>query len=359
MANFTPLSIAHQFPPKIKEPEGDDTYEAKVKGKVFKPEHDKTKHDFGSDYRDASADDEFEAEETNKYPSAPLPFLVPKAPRLGPQRNNSIPGLPALNPEAVSAVASRVTAAAIMVDLKLSKHTISDGVVSSANSVPATPSTAFYDPDRDPRRQPRPYSDLGEAFTSSRPEESSPCTAEQISFLPQFSKENIAKLSNISEKDYRPSPSAPVQDSDGDGEAADDELNTESDLESQADDDDFEYSGNPEDKEKGNVDIGYESLGSRFKKIEIRKRTFSETEDVKDGDDEVRKEIGVSMTNGKQRQENSTSVTPLTEEEKEHMRHGKKAKTEGMTDTTDATGATVEATVREDISKGLDHQSGQ
>ena len=330
MADLTPLSIGHQVQSTGKKPKQGHSYEDKVKSKAFMVENDEPKPEFASDYRDASADDDFDAEETNKYPQAPLPFLIPKAPRLAPQRSNSIPGLPSLDSElesaVASAIASKVTAATAPANLEQAKGTISNHPDSPAQSLPATASTTVYNPDRDPRRRPKPYPDLGEASASFLSRKPSTSLTENGSALPSVTKENIAKLNNISPSTYRPSPLAPTQDTEGDDEDADDELNTESDLETHADDDDFEYGANAEGNEEEN-DESYENLRVRFKNVDLKKRTFAELEAAQPGDDEAEKEISETMTGGGDEQEKIGSIASVTEVEKEHLRRDKKART--------------------------------
>jgi len=82
MADLTPLSIAQPLTRAQKKWKQDiESFEEKIDKKNFKLEGEKPKLGFGSEYRDASADDEMEAEDSYKYPAAPLPLLVPKAPR--------------------------------------------------------------------------------------------------------------------------------------------------------------------------------------------------------------------------------------------------------------------------------------
>jgi len=82
VAYLTPLNLVQ---PSMREQkrskQGIEPFEEKIKMKMSKPEDHQPKLGFGSEYRDASADDEMEAEESHKYAAAGLPFFVPKVPK--------------------------------------------------------------------------------------------------------------------------------------------------------------------------------------------------------------------------------------------------------------------------------------
>lgn len=82
MPHLTPLSIAQLLMrDRKKVKQSTESFEETINKKNFEPEDDKPKLEFGSEYRDVSADDEMEAEEFHQYPAARLPFLVPKVPK--------------------------------------------------------------------------------------------------------------------------------------------------------------------------------------------------------------------------------------------------------------------------------------
>lgn len=82
MADLTPLSITLPLTRERKKSWQDfDSFEERIKKENFKLEDDKPKLEFGSEYRDASADDEMEADESCKYAAARMPFLTLKASR--------------------------------------------------------------------------------------------------------------------------------------------------------------------------------------------------------------------------------------------------------------------------------------
>ena len=287
-------------------------------------ENKEPKLEFTSDYRDASADDEFDTEDIDRYPQAALPFLVPKAPRLAPQRSDSIPGLPSLDSElgsmVASAIASEVTAATALAELKQKKGRMSNAPNSPTRSVPQIASTTSYNPNRDPRRRPKLYPDLSEASTSFASREPSPVRTKNSPSLPSVTAENIAQLNRISQDAYRPSPPA------RDDEDADDELNTESDLETHADDDDFEYGAILEGNE-GKDDEEYESLRVRLNDLHVRKRTFTEFEAAQPGDEEAKKAIGDTTPDGRDKEEDIEANMQAQKGEEEHSRREKKART--------------------------------
>lgn len=318
MAFLSPMSIRNALPPKPERSRDAMSYEEKIRRKAFNSRSDEPKPNFGSDYRDASADDEFEAEEVYKYPAAPLPFLRPKAPRLGPQRDISIPGLVTLDHEGASAVVSKITAA-------LAGPTIPDNVDSADQPLIPSVTTAFYIPKPDSHRRPKPYPDLSEA-----PKESTPpnFTQEQGPSPSTLSKENVAKFDTPFDNDYRLSSQAYVHNSDGDDEDEDNPPNTESDLETHDGDDDFEYAVNEEEEEEDAV-----GLRSRLQNVAIGKRSRATIEDAKDKEEGHESRTGATCgaADGEHAQDVDANML-LMAGEKEEVRHGKKARTDDPAD---------------------------
>ena len=304
-----------------------------MENRDFKQENLQAETCFGSDYRDASADDEFEAEDDYKYPQASLPFLVPKAPRLGPQRDVSIPGLPPLHPDHASAVAAKIAAAAGLLATQQSKAGTPNDGASSPESLPTKVNTTSYMPNRDLRRQTH---HPGQSGSSTKPSlemvsprtTSAPLAANQGSSSPALKTENIAKLNVDSRREYRDHfPPVHIHHSDGDDEAADDDINTESDLETHVEDEDIDYVANPEDEE-------YESLRSRFDNVGI-KRTHDTLEDTEDDLEVGKGKIAATANhdiNLRGRHGAISLERQPTEEEKEEVRQGKKARVEGPVD---------------------------
>ncbi len=353
MASLTPLSITHPTSQKPKKRKQDgDSYEEKVNKKTFKSENDLLKPNFGSDYRDASADDELEAEEVHKSPSTGLPFLIPKAPKVGPKREVNLPGLPPLDSKVVPTLASTSRATVTQLDIeKARKYVLKDTDILKS-SFAATVNTSFYIASRDPRNRTTPRSGPSENTTSTSKGSiflatAMNSTAEQDS-SPALSRQNVAKLNTPSMKEYRPSSLAQRQTNDGEDEDADDERNTESDLETHPDEDEIKYDANPEEE-----DERHESLKTQFKNVGIRKRTHEELEDGEIDDEGAATLDG--GTNGGHDTENKTLVLPLTEEEKEQVRRGKKARTKGTTDVTDEAGG-KNASSREEPANDVDKE---
>lgn len=76
---------------------------------------------------------------------------------------------------------------------------------------------------------------------------------------------------------FRIAPAVHGETSDADDEDGDDDLNTESDLETHADDDAFEYSANPEEDEEGQ-----HYLRSQLQGVAIKKRSHAQVEDAEE-----------------------------------------------------------------------------
>ena len=293
------------------------------------------KTDFGSDYRDASADDELETEEVSKYPRTQLPFLLSKAPRNGLQVGVTVPGLPNLDTKVVSAVASQA-------NLKQTQSIRFDDADRLLPLPPATRGTSYYLPHVDPRRQSTPYPDLGEASTSP-PSRNPPSSLKPASLItdsdrsaPDSKEANIVTLDAFSNDDYRASVLAQKCDSDGDVEDADDELNTESDLETHAGDDVIGYTTDP-DKEIEEADEAFEGLRSRFKKVGLKKRMHAEVEDSKDDVDNDSKATEGGL--GEDGHGEKMVGSSLRGKSQKHVRPDKKARTSSA----DRVGATIEA----------------
>lgn len=247
----------------------------------------------------------------------------------GSQREVTIPGLPTLDQSTVSDVASTLIAAKTLVELKQPTSTPRG---ESSNAVPpffAIGSPPYHRPDDEARRR------LSSYLESTRPSTGQLCLATPASLTTQqgsvppspnsLTKENVAKLSVVSGRGLRPLPPPHAGNNDADDEDADDELKTESDLETHADDEAFDYSANPEED-----DEDHHILRTRLKSVALRKRTHAEVEDAeeeKEGSEEhgiADKEAG---DNGASSQVQKTSVLPMTEQKKVDGHNGKKART--------------------------------
>lgn len=125
---------------------------------------------------------------------------------------------------------------------------------------------------------------------------------------------NIAKL-NASTKDAYRQLLKPQTSDIGEEEDADDELNTESDLETHAGDDEFEYVADPK------RDEAYEDLRERLGKVDIRKRTRGQVDDAAAEADE---DCSVGMGSAADLTDGGAWLVP--EEVKEQVHGGKKAK---------------------------------
>lgn len=284
MAELTPLSISRPLDRNTKETQcNQDSYEAKVKKRCVKLD-DNQRHDFGSDYRDVRAmspsivEEADEGKKPSNYPAAPLPFLA-NAP-IAETRKPIIPSI-TQGPRTAAEIKSKVS-----------------------NFITRTPG---YHLELDHRARPS-------LFTN--PDTPTYLGAEASSPPPSptgFSKEQMA---NITKKDsYRPNAGNSYP-SDQE-EVADDEHATESDLETHAGDDDFDYAANPEEE-----DEGYDSLQSQFKNVRIRKRQRDDVE-VAEDDNEAWQGADIAHLNGDGMQK--TPKLPLTGEERANR--GKKSRT--------------------------------
>ena len=277
MANLTPLSIALPLKQKIGNILRDqDSYEAKVKTKGVKPD-DGRKYHFGSEYRDkeetspSAVDEAHNGKMPPKFEAAPLPFLVNK-----PLENAIDPFAQETTP--TTAEPPFWAGQAVASDLK-SKLQAQGHARQSFN--PDTP-----------------------ASVTAKPSSSPPSSTD-------FTKEQVAHLTDKDEDGYRPTagdsyPSDQEQD-------ADDELVTESDLETHVGDDDFPYE--EEDKD-------YDDLQSQFQNVRIRKRQRDDVDDPED-DDGAGQVGDAARPDGDGKREDLT--LPLTEEERAHR--GKKLRT--------------------------------
>lgn len=273
MANLTPLSISlplDQTTKKIQH--NQDSYEVKVKKRGFKPD-DSQKHDFGSEYRDIRAtspstvDEAYEGKKRPKYPAAPLPFLAKKT-----FDNTGIDTIP-LKTSPTSAEAPFVAGKHMAADLK---HKL------------------------------QPQGHVRHSFNSDTPNS---VTAEPSSSPPSATNFNKEQMAIITDKDGYRLAAGDSYSSDQE-EDTNDEHATESDLETHAGDDDFNYAANPEEE-----DEGYDSLQSRFKNVRIRKRRRDDVGDVED-DNEACQEDDAAHQDGDGKQK--TLKLPLTEEERAH-----------------------------------------
>lgn len=131
------------------------------------------------------------------------------------------------------------------------------------------------------------------------------------------------KTKEVLDKDsYRPTPGYSY----ASDQEENDELATESDLETHAGDDDLNHSTNLEEE-----DEGYDSLQSQFKNVRIRKRQRDDVEDAEDHNEAWQGDgLAHLDSNGKQKALN----IHLTDEER--TRQGKKSRTAKTTSATDS-----------------------
>ena len=289
MAELTPLSISLPLDKKTKAVLSDqDSYKAKVKERSFMPDNSQ-KHDFGSKYRDirsaspSALDEAFGGKKPPMDPATPLPFLANQL--LEKSR------VDALSPDTgpITASASFLTGNSMATDLRDKLQ---------------------------PRRQ---------AYQSSNSNAHAPITVE-ASPSPSLSA-NVTKeqRADITDKDGYRVPAGESYPS-GQEDNANDELETESDLETHAGDDDFNYSTHLEED-----DEGYDSLHSQFKNVRIRKRQRDDAEDAEDHDEAWHGD-GVAHLDGDGKKK-ALNVR-LTDEE--GTRQGKKSKTAKITSATDS-----------------------
>lgn len=248
----------------------------------------------------------------------------------GPHRDVTIPGLPMLDQLAVSNVASTLIAAKSLVDLKQPTGTSQS---ESSKAVPtffAVGSPSYHRPNHEAQRRLSSYPDAGDTSTPPSAGQlpwATPVslTTQQDSIPPSLdnlTKENVAKLSVVSGRGLRLSIPAHAGNSDAD---ANDELKIESDLETHADDEAFDYSANLEED-----DEDHHVLRSQFKSVALRKRTHAEFEDAgeeKEGSEGKGIANMEAGDNGASSQVQGTSVLPRTEQDKVDGHNGKKART--------------------------------
>ena len=294
MANLTPLSISLPLDQKTKRIQRNrDSYEAKVKERGFKS-GDNTKYDFGSEYRGKQAtspsavDEASDGKKPPKYPASPLPFLAKN-----PLENVTIDSFTCPTTAESTFLAGQSKASNLKFGLQ-------------------------------------PQGNARQLFNSDVP---SSLAAKTSSSLPASTEITTEKMGIIRDKDSYRSTAGASYSSDQEEGDADDEFVNESDLETHADDDDFNYAVDPEEEDRG-----YDSLKSQFKNVRIRKR---QRDDVKDAEDEHEAWPGADAAHldgvGKQK----TLTMPLTEEERAHR--GKKSRTaetdSGQDSSQDAPGA--------------------
>lgn len=280
MADLTPLSISLPLDQKKKKIQLDqDSYEAKVKTKGFRPD-DGQKLDFGSEYRDIRAmspsavNEACEKKKSLKYPAAPLPFLANK-----PFESTKLDPL----------------------SLKISPTTV------------AAPFLVGKPVATDLKHKTKTQEKARRSFNSDT---RTSITAEPSSSLPSstdFIKEQMGTITG--RDDYRPTAGDPYP-SDQEEDAADEHA-TESDLETHVDDDDFKYAVDHEVD-----DEGYDSLQSQFKNVRIHKRRRDDVEDV-GGDNETWHGDDAAHLDGHGKQ--STLKLPSTEGRRAYR--GKKSRT--------------------------------
>ena len=226
-----------------------------------------------------------------KFEAAPLPFLVNK-----PLENATIDPF-ALETSPTTAEPPFWAGQAVASDLK-SKLQAQGHARQSFN--PDTPASVTAKPSSSPPSSP--------ASVTAKPSSSPPSSTD-------FTKEQVAHVTDKDEDGYRPTagdsyPSDQEQD-------ADDELVTESDLETHAGDDDFPYAAHPEEE-----DNDYDDLQSQFQNVRIRKRQRDDVDDPED-DDGAGQVGDAARPDGDGKREDLT--LPLAEEERPHR--GKKSRT--------------------------------
>ena len=267
MADLTPLSISLPLDKKTKSVLCEqDSYEARIRKRGFKPD-DSPKFDFGSDYRDIQATslsavgEAYQAKRSPNHPAAALPSSADKS---------------------------------------VEDYNI-DAIPPKTGQTPAeAPLLAGNPLASDPGSKLQPQGHVCQTFNLDTP---ALITAESSSSVPsstEFTKEQVV---NITDKDgYRPTardsyPSDQEEDSDY-------ERVTESDLETHAGDDDFDYTADPEDE-------GCDSLQSHFSNMGIRKRQRGDVEDAED-DNEAGEKADTAHLDGSRKQK--TLKLPLTED---------------------------------------------
>ena len=256
MADLTPLSVSRPLDKKTKKIHSDqDSYEAKIKKEGFK--HDNSL---------GSGDKPHEGEKPSNYQAVSSSLFAAFDP-------------PSLEPRTTSAEAT----------------------LSTGNPL------ALH-----PEHKPRPQAHASQTLNLD--------TSTSITTGPSSSALTSARLpkeqmANIADKDgYRPT-ARHSHPSDQEEDSNDDHA-TESDLESHADDDDFNYAADPEEDE------GYDSLQSPFRNVKIRKHQRDEVVDA-ENDDEARRSAGTAHSNHGSKLK--TSRQPLMERERIHR--GKKSRT--------------------------------
>ena len=255
MANLTPLSISLPLKQKTGNILRDqDSYEAKVKREGFKPD-DGQKYHFGSEYRDKQATSPSAVDEAHNGKMPPKFEAAPLPFLVNKPLENAI-----IDPFALE-------------------------------TSPTTAEPPFW---------------AGQAVASD-PSSSPPSSTD-------FTKEQVAHVTDKDEDGYRPTagdsyPSDQEQD-------ADDELVTESDLETHAGDDDFPYAAHPEEENKD-----YDDLQSQFQNVRIRKRQRDDVDDPED-DDGAGQVGDATRPDGDGKREDLT--LPLAEE---RAHRGKKSRT--------------------------------
>ena len=277
MADLTPLSISLLMDRRTEKIQRDqDSYEAKVKGRNFKPGGSQ-KHEFGSEYRDIRAtspsalDEASEFKKLPNYPAAPSPFAN-----------------------------------------KSSENTKFDTrFLRTSPTLAKAPFVKGRPMASDTKSKPQPQGHARQSFSSDAPTSTS-ITAEPPSSVPSsndFTKEQIAKI--VDKDGYRPSAGdSSLSDQEED---TDDEHATESDLETHAGDDEFNSATHP-----GEEGEGCDGLQYQFKNVRIHKRQRDDVEDAEDDN-----AVDAARLEGDRKQ--ITRKLPLTDEERAHR--GKKSRT--------------------------------
>jgi hypothetical protein len=223
----------------------------------------------------------------------------------------------------VSAVASTLTAAISLVDLKQPTVTSPSEGSKAVSPFSARESVLYDRHNHETRLYLSSQPDIGDMSTPQQLPSATPTphTTPQDPIPPPLSsltKENLANLNIVSGCGLR----IHGETSDADDEDTDDEPKTESDLETHADDEACDYVASAEEDSEGHL-----VLRSRLKSVAIRKRTYAEIEaegSERDGFVDQEKE---AREHEACRQELETAVLPTMEWGKDEGRNGKKART--------------------------------
>ena len=316
MLALTPLSISQSAKPKTKL-SAEESYEDKIKKRLFKQERN-LKHNSGLEYRDPQEAQILGKNLSNgekkvgKYGVSPFGFGEQSALAMGGKpmsRKATLPDIVTSSMMGPAAPLSSVEEILTRQDT-LGKHSavkedslgsniagpgLRGGGDDDRGSILGThAATGTKDPSYskfDPRLR---SINTSETSKSNPTEESrghtpNSVTAEPPSSPASLSKENLAKI-DAAKEGFAPTARALRSHSESNDDV-DDELATESDLETHVDDEDFDYAANPEEE-----DEGYASLRSQFKKVAVGKRKRDEVEGA--AEDQAEGSTGLTEPSG-------------------------------------------------------------